>query len=261
MEFGPNQGVVWKTALSRGNSSPVTAGERILLTGAEGAKRITFALDRGTGKILWRREIKVDRREALHKLNDPASPTPVTDGANVYVFFGDFGLASYGPDVNERWRMPPGPFTNLHGMAASPVLAGSTLLMNCDQDYHAFAMGIDKETGKVRWKADRSYITHGFSTPVLYRDQVIVPGSYQMVAYSVSMGEKVWWVRDLTWQPKSAPVIAGDVLYFNGWTPGGDPGEQKELPPWNQVPAECDANKDGTLSREEVCPPYRHGGS
>ena len=62
--------------------------------------------------------------ETLHQLNNPASPTPVTDGKNVYVFFGDFGLVSYSVDGTERWRMPLGPFANLHGMAASPILAG-----------------------------------------------------------------------------------------------------------------------------------------
>src|SRR5262249_40543832 len=158
-----------------------------------------------------------------------------TDGKNVFAFFGDFGLISYGPDGEERWRIPLGPFTNLHGMSASPVLSGDTLLQNCDQDTGSFTLAVNKETGKVRWKADRSDIPHGFSTPVVYHDQVIAPGAYQLVAYSLETGEKVWWVRGMTWQPKSAPIVAGDILYFNGWAPGGDPGQQKDLPTFAQV--------------------------
>ena len=57
---------------------------------------------------------KIDRR------NSPASPTPVTDGEAVYVFFGDFGLLSYGADGTERWRFPLGPFDNAYGMGSSP---------------------------------------------------------------------------------------------------------------------------------------------
>ena len=93
-----------------------------------------MCLERATGKILWKREILADRAEVLHKLNDPASSSPITDGRNVYVFFGNFGLASYGPDGKERWKRPLGPFTNLHGMGASPILADDKLLLNCDSE-------------------------------------------------------------------------------------------------------------------------------
>src|SRR5215470_15055928 len=64
--FGPNENVVWKTAIPPGHSSPVISGNYVFLTGAEGGKRedagrekvvdsggklLTFALDRKTGKM------------------------------------------------------------------------------------------------------------------------------------------------------------------------------------------------------------------
>jgi len=91
-EFGPKLNVVWQTALPAGASSPVVAAGRIFLTGAGERKLETLCLDRSTGRILWRRSIAPARSETLHQLNNPASPTPVTDGKSVYVFFGDFGL-------------------------------------------------------------------------------------------------------------------------------------------------------------------------
>src|ERR1043165_6315302 len=111
VEFGPGKNVLWKTALPAGHSSPVISGDRIFLTGAEGGKRTeagrqkivdeggalyTICLDRRTGKILWKREVTRPRLERYQPTNSPASPTPVTDGKSVYVFFGDFGLVSYG---------------------------------------------------------------------------------------------------------------------------------------------------------------------
>lgn len=260
-EFSPARNVVWKTALPRGASSPVLAGDRIYLTGAEGSRLIAFCLDRQSGRILWRREIAASRAEVLHKLNDPASGTPVTDGRNVYVFFGNFGMASYGEDGNERWRLPLGPFTNLHGMGASPVLAGGAVIMNCDQDVGSFLLAVDASSGKVRWKTDRSEVTHGYSTPVVHGDELIVPGAYQMIAYSLKTGEKTWWVRGLTWQPKSAPVIGGGMVFFNGWAPGGDPGRQYDLPPWEQVLQERDANRDGKIAQSELPKEWQPTGS
>jgi len=257
VEFGPNKNVVWKTALPRGSSSPVLAGDRIFLTAAEGNRLQTICLHRATGKILWRREILADREEVLHKLNDPASSSPITDGKNVYVFFGNFGLASYGPDGQERWKRPLGPFTNLHGMGASPILHGDKLVMVCDQNNDSYLLAVDKNDGHTLWKTERPEVTHGFSTPILYRaesgpTQLIVPGSYQMISYSVETGEKLWWVRGLTWQVKSMPLISGNVLYFNNWAPGGDAGEQAQLPTFQEAIAKSDSNHDGKLAQTEL---------
>jgi outer membrane protein assembly factor BamB len=257
VEFGPNRSVVWKTTLPNGKSSPALTADRIFLTASEGNRLITLSLDRATGKILWRREIVADRAEVLHTLNNPASSSPITDGKNVYVFFGNFGLASYGPNGEERWKRPLGPFTNLHGMGASPILAGEKVLMNCDQNNDSYLLAVDKSDGHTLWKTERPEVTHGFSTPILYHppggaDQVIVPGSYQLIGYSVATGEKLWWVRGLTWQVKSMPVIAGNIVYFNGWAPGGDPGEQADLPTFQEVVAKADKNHDGKLAQDEL---------
>jgi outer membrane protein assembly factor BamB len=88
IEFGPNQSVIWKTALPAGHSSPVLTDQRIFVTAVETDKLYVICLDRTTGKILWRREVPRNRTEELHKANGPASPSPVTDGTNVYVLHG-----------------------------------------------------------------------------------------------------------------------------------------------------------------------------
>src|SRR5215831_3414270 len=63
VEFGPNKNVVWKTALPPGNSSPAVAGDKIFLTAVENDKLLTFALDRASGRILWRRESPRPRKQ------------------------------------------------------------------------------------------------------------------------------------------------------------------------------------------------------
>ncbi|MEZ5365106.1 MAG: PQQ-binding-like beta-propeller repeat protein [Bryobacterales bacterium] len=67
-------------------------------------------------------------------------------------------------------------------------------------------------------------------------------------------------MRGLTCQPKSQPVIVGDMVYFNGWTAGNDPGEQVELPAYPEVAAKADANHDGKLSKDELPPEWRTTG-
>lgn len=90
-EFGPDKNVIWKTPLPPGYSSPILGRDRIFLTAYEGKTLLTLALDRATGKILWRAESPRDREDKLDSRNSPASPSAVTDGTNIFVFFHDYG--------------------------------------------------------------------------------------------------------------------------------------------------------------------------
>jgi outer membrane protein assembly factor BamB len=215
-----------------------------------------MSLSRTTGKVQWRRSIGASRREPQHTLSDRAAPTAVTDGKNVFVFFAEFGLTAYDFHGKQRWQLPLGPFNSQHGVVASPVYADGRVILVCDQDTDAYIVAVDADRGKIAWRKPRDVI-NGYSTPIIYRPargpaQLTAPGSYQLTAYSIVDGEPVWFVRGLTCQPKSAPTIAGNIVYFNGWTPGNDAGEQVELPAFAQVIASADANHDAKLSPAEL---------
>jgi outer membrane protein assembly factor BamB len=264
-EFGPQKNALWKTEVPVGNSSPILVGDRIFLTASEGDDLITMSLSRTTGKLQWRQSVRAARREFQHTLNHRAAPTAVTDGKSVFVFFADFGLVAYDLEGKQRWQLPLGPFNSLHGIAASPVFADGRIILVCDQDTDAFILAVDAASGKIAWKMPRD-VSNGYSTPIVYRPargpaQIIAPGSYQLTAYSVLNGETLWFVRGLTCQPKSAPTIAGDILYFNGWTPGNDTGQQVELPPFAEVVAAADANHDGKLAQVELPRPWQPTGT
>jgi outer membrane protein assembly factor BamB len=264
-EFGPQKNVLWKTELPDGKSSPVLSGDRIFLTASEGDDLITMCLTRTTGKVQWRRSVRAAKREVQHTLNHRAAPTAVTDGKSVYVFFADFGLVAYDFEGTQRWQLPLGPFNSQHGIVASPVYAEGRVILVCDQDTDAFIMAVDADSGKVAWKTPRDVI-NGYSTPIIHYPasgpaQIIAPGSYQLTAYSVVDGKPVWFVRGLTCQPKSAPTIAGDVVYFSGWTPGNDTGQQVELPAFAEVIAAADANHDWKLSQNELPQPWQPTGT
>src|SRR5262249_46899827 len=153
---------------------------RVFLTAFENNKLVTICLDARNGHSLWRKEIERPTQKAPHKSNDPASPTPATDGRSVYVFFPDLGVVSYDAQGKERWRVPLGPFDSFYGLAGSPILSGDTLLLNCDARSKAFLVALDTRTGRTRWLAERKEIRfEGYTTPVLYKprnepEQVII---------------------------------------------------------------------------------------
>ena len=272
VQFGPGKNVVWRTEVPFGHSSPVVWGNRIFLTGAAGGKRsdagrqkivdqggelYTLCIDRATGKILWKRTVTRPRLEPYQPTNSPASPSPVTDGKNVYVFFGDYGLIAYSMDGVERWRKPLGPFNNVNGHGSSPILVGKLLIQLCDQDTNSYLLAVDKETGKTEWKTERPEVTRCYSTPGVLRPkhgppEVIVPGSYQLTSYNAETGEKLWWVLGMSWQPKSTPIIDGDTVYAHWWESGGESETTTVTATWQDMLGKYDANHDGRLAQEEL---------
>ena len=257
VEFGPEKNCVWKTPLPPGHSSPVLGHDRIFLTGFEGEKLFTMGLDLKTGRLVWKREVPHSRSDRLQKPNNPASPTPVTDGETVVVFFQDFGLLAYDRDGQERWRIPLGPFNSAYGMGASPILVSGRVILPCDQDQNSFLIAVELATGRIQWKIDRPGIISGYSTPSLYTPkgggtQVIVPESFQLSAYSIETGDRVWFVRGLACEMKSIAVLGDETLFINGWGWGeNQPGKQVKVMSFEDALKQGDADHDGKLSLAE----------
>jgi outer membrane protein assembly factor BamB len=280
-EFGPAKNVVWKTALPSGHSSPVLtknrifitgfreqkteaaqkspAGKRVEMTGKESYKLLVVALDRVTGKVLWEREVPRSTPGRLQNVNNPAAPSPVTDGSNVYVFFQEFGMISYDTAGKERWRMPLGPFNMFYGFGASPILVDDKVILPVDQDSpSSYLIAVDKNSGKLRWKVDRPVVISGYSTPIIYQPkqgpkQVVIPESFQLSAYSVADGKRVWWVRGLACEMKSIASNDGEYLYINGWGfPQNQPGQQVATVPLAEAWARYDKNGDKLIAKSEI---------
>src|SRR6266540_4083583 len=262
-EFGPNKNVIWKTALPPGHSSPVLTRNRIFITAhtkeKDDYKLLVICLDRQTGKLLWQREVPRAREGRLQNVNGPASPSPVTDGSNVYVFFQEFGMVSYDRAGKERWRRPLGPFNMFYGFGASPILVDDKVILPVDQDNpSSYLIAVDKNNGRVRWKVDRPVVISGYSTPISYQPkqgpkQIIVPESFQLSAYSVADGKRVWWVRGLACEMKSIASSDGEYLYINGWGfPTNQPGQQVGTISWEEALPRYDKNGDKQIAKSEV---------
>jgi outer membrane protein assembly factor BamB len=262
VDFGPDKNVKWKTPLPGGHSSPVLTDTHIFLTAhspeKDTYKLFVIALDRKTGKLLWQHEVPRRQTGRREQVNGPASPSPVTDGANVYFFFQDFGLISYTADGKERWRMPLGPFNMFYGFGASPILEDGLLILPVDQDTDPYLLAVDAKTGKQRWKVSRPQVISGYSTPTIWRPatggaQILIPESFQLTAYSVADGKKLWWVRGLACEMKSVASIDGTTLYVNGWGFGqNQAGTQIPTVDFAEGLKRFDANGDGLVGRDEV---------
>lgn len=262
-EFGPKKNVRWKAELPPGHSSPVLTSNRIFITAhtkeKESYKLLVICLDRPTGKILWQREVPRSLQGRLQNVNGPASPSPVTDGTNVYVFFQEFGLISYDGAGKLRWKMPLGPFNMFYGFGASPILVDDKVILPVDQDNPAsYLIAVDKNSGRLKWKVERPVVISGYSTPIVYQPkdgpkQIVVPESFQLSAYSVVDGKRVWWVRGLACEMKSIASHDSEYLYINGWGfPTNQPGQQVKTVSFEEGLARYDKNSDRQVAKTEI---------
>ena len=132
-EWSPTKNVRWKVALpERGNATPVVWGNRVFVPQAiekEGG-RMLMCFDRRDGKKLWQSGTKYTGTESTHKTNPYCSPSPVTDGERVIVWYGSAGLFCYDMDGNELWSRDLGPQKHIWGIGSSPVLYDDLCILN-----------------------------------------------------------------------------------------------------------------------------------
>src|SRR5688572_8531697 len=91
IEFGPERNVIWKTPLPPGHSSPILTEKYIFVTGYAGStiaqnnyRLVVLAIERANGRIAWEREVPRTNKGRIENVNNPASPSVVTDGESVF---------------------------------------------------------------------------------------------------------------------------------------------------------------------------------
>jgi len=223
--FDAKTGPKWKAALpGRGVSAPVIVGDMVYVTASSGVRddRLhVLAFSAKTGEQLWHRQFAATGSTSAHPDTSMAAPTPVADASGVYALFATGDLAAFTPDGTLRWYRSlvddyPN-ITNQVGMASSPILAKSGLIVPMDNAGDSFLALIDLATGKNLWKTARPKEAN-WTTPILRdlpdgKQEVLFCGS-NLTAYDTSMGSKKWTAKYGGSIP--SPSLAGDMLLLPG---------------------------------------------
>jgi outer membrane protein assembly factor BamB len=216
----------WKVRLpGTGHSSPVLWGERIFVTAGEedSGRRLVLCLHAGDGRSLWSGPFP-GARHGKHPDNSFASATPVVDERHVYVCWGsprDFLVAALDHGGQEVWRTDLGPYKAGHGFGASPIVHGDLVIVPGDQDGSSALFGLDRGTGKLRWKVPRKSRAT-YTTPCVYqpagRPAEIVCTSYEhgFSGIDPKTGRTNWELdvfnKAHTETSIGSPVVADDLV-------------------------------------------------
>src|SRR5689334_10262320 len=110
VDIGPDKNVKWKVAVASGLSSPIIAGDKLILTAVDRGELFTIAYSRSSGAEGWRAKAPASQLEAHHETEgSPAASTCATDGERIVSYFGSCGLCCYDLLGKELWRieLPP----------------------------------------------------------------------------------------------------------------------------------------------------------
>jgi outer membrane protein assembly factor BamB len=258
VEFGPDKNVKWKVPAPSGLSSPIIAGDKLVITAFDGGKLYTVAYNRADGTEAWRAEAPLKQLEPYYKAEgSPAASTAATDGERIVSYFGSCGLVCYDLAGKELWKheMAPAAVPGSFGSGVSPIIADGTVVLVRDEGKNSKILALDAKTGSLKWEQKRQSPA-SYCTPVVWDTpdgkQIAAAGHGRMIGYDLKTGTEKWSLAGMPSGPCSSPVIADNILYFAGSSPGGPDDKDFQLPPFDVILKMGDTNKDGVLSREEA---------
>jgi outer membrane protein assembly factor BamB len=257
IDIGPDKNLKWKVPVPGGLSSPIIAGDKLVLTAFDDGELYTIAYNRADGSEAWRAKAPARQLEARHETEgSPAASTPVTDGEGIVSYFGSCGLYCYDLAGKELWKveMPPASTLGNYGTGVSPIVADNTVVLLRDEGNDPRITALNLTTGKLKWERKRAS-RGGFSTPVVWDTpagkQIAAAGHYKLIGYDLESGDEKWFVTGMPTATCASPVTSESDLYFAAWSPGAADDKGFKLPPFDLLLI-GDGNGDGALSKTEL---------
>jgi outer membrane protein assembly factor BamB len=205
IRWSQTENVRWSVKLPGwGTSSPVVYGDRLFVTSevSEGGKKslLTLCFDRRTGKELWRHDFGLGVHQRTHEKSNLAVNTPAVTKDAVYVAFGNSDIARYSHEGRLIWVTRYmdlfGDPKMAWGYGVSPVVLEDSVVL--PWDHHkgpCYLIGLDKRTGRIAWKKERTIGTN-HSTPLVIehhgQTDILLSGKNRLTAFDARTKEHLW---------------------------------------------------------------------
>jgi outer membrane protein assembly factor BamB len=245
--FSRTENVRWTAELpGPAAATPIVWRDRVFVSSTDTAAGglVALALDRRTGRALWRQPVA----EGIHRdnLSNFASPSPVTDGERVVFLYGQGDLVAFDLEGRTLWKrslaQDYGEFAFLWTYGASPLLYGGRLYVQVlqrdvpvqgrgrpgpDGKIESYLLALDPATGKELWRHVRpsdavQESRESYASPVPFthagRAEILVIGGDCITGHDPATGAELW--RWGTWNPRKithwrlvpSPVAGAGVI-------------------------------------------------
>ena len=265
-KWSSTENIVWKTPLpSWSAATPIIWGDRIFITSPSNPEPITeqpaqkppeqkqqqrrrrrpsldpggpklflFCISKKDGKILWKREL--DDKNQIHRKQNDATPSPVTNGKHVWVVTGTGKVTAFDMDGKQIWKkdlqQEYGAFGHNWGYGSSPLLHDGSLIVEVlhgmKTDDPSYIVSFNAETGKIQWQQERPTDAQrespdAYTTPVLLKHegktQIVISGGDYVTGHDFNTGKEIWRASGLNPLKRSnyrvvpTPIIVDGLIY------------------------------------------------
>jgi len=265
-KWSSTENIVWKTPLpSWSAATPIIWGDRIFITSPSNPEPITeqpaqkppeqkqqqrrrrrpsldpggpklflFCISKKDGKILWKREL--DDKNQIHRKQNDATPSPVTNGKHVWVVTGTGKVTAFDMDGKQIWKkdlqQEYGAFGHNWGYGSSPLLHDGSLIVEVlhgmRTDDPSYIVSFNAETGKIQWRQERPTDAQrespdAYTTPVLLKHegktQIVISGGDYVTGHDFNTGKEIWRASGLNPLKRSnyrvvpTPIIVDGLIY------------------------------------------------
>jgi outer membrane protein assembly factor BamB len=235
VKWSKTENITWRLALPEwSGSTAIIWGERIFLNVAEGTELYLWCVDRTKGQPLWKKHLSGNNHR--ERKQNMSSPSPVTDGRNVWVMTGTGFLKAFDFAGKELWardiQKEYGRFGLNWGYASSPLLHEDSLyvqvLHGMRTDDPSYLLRIDKATGKTLWRVERATTAirespDSYTTPALLRynnvTEIVVTGGDAVTGHEPATGKELWRANglnprnDAAYRIVASPIVFGEMIY------------------------------------------------
>ena len=224
--FSRTENVLWTAPMpGPSGATPVVWGDHVFVSSTDDAAKtcVAIAIDRKTGKELWR--VKIADGAGRDRMSTFSNSSPVTDGKRVWFFYGSGDLVCFDMAGKEIWRRniekDYGQFCFQWTFSSSPLLYDGRLYLQVlqrdvpvngrgkqDGPNDSYLLALDPVTGKELWRVIRpsdanAESKESFSTPVPYthngRTELLITGGDCISGADPKTGKELW--RWGTWNP------------------------------------------------------------
>jgi outer membrane protein assembly factor BamB len=235
VKWTTQENVTWKLPLPAwSGSTPIIWNNHIFLNVAEGGNLYLWCADRTKGTVLWKKMLGPGDQK-LRKQN-MSSPSPVTDGKNVWALTGTGVLKGFDLNGGEIWardiQKEYGKFGLNWGFASSPLLYEDSLyvpvLHGMKTDEPSYILRINKATGKTTWRVVRptqaiQESPDSYITPALLKHnnkiELIISGGDCVTGHDLATGNELWRANGLNpnndpfYRIVNSPVVVDGMIY------------------------------------------------
>jgi len=235
VQWSKTDNITWRLTLPEwSGSSPIIWNDRIFLNVAEGPSLSLWAVERSSGKPLWKKFLS-DGNHQERKQN-MSTPSPVTDGRHVWIMTGTGILKAFDFAGTEIWardiQKDYGRFGLNWGYASSPLLHEDALFMQVlhgmKTDDPSYVLRLDKATGKTLWRVERPTNAQrespdSYTTPALLRYgksvEIVVTGGDAVTGHDPATGKELWRANglnpanNLSYRIVASPVVFNETIY------------------------------------------------